>query len=30
VRHYAVREALAEVDYTPLDVFRARYWIRQG
>jgi hypothetical protein len=30
VRHYAVREALAEVGYTPLDVFRARYWIRQG
>ena len=26
----AAREALADVGYTPLDVFRARYWLRQG
>lgn len=30
VRNYAVRQALAVHGYTPLDVFRARYWIRQG
>jgi hypothetical protein len=30
VRNYAVRLALAARGYTPLDAFRARYWIRQG
>lgn len=30
VRQHAAREALAEVGCTPLDVFRARLWIRAG
>jgi hypothetical protein len=30
VHNYAVREALSQFGYTPLDVFRARYWIRRG
>ena len=30
VRNQAVREALAKHGYTPLDAFRARYWLRLG
>ena len=30
VRNHAVREALAEYGYTPLDGLRARFWIRRG
>ena len=30
VRRHALREALAQYGYTPLDVVRARFWIRRG
>lgn len=30
VRRYAYRMALADLGYDPLDVVRARYWIRRG
>jgi hypothetical protein len=30
VHRHAVRKALAEYGYTPLDAIRARYWLRRG
>lgn len=30
VRRYAIRAALAEFGYTPLDAIRAGYWLRRG
>ena len=30
VRRHAWRVGLGSLGYTPLDVFRARYWIRRG
>ena len=30
VRNHAIRRALAEHGYTPLDALRARYWLRRG
>jgi hypothetical protein len=30
VRNHAVRQALLEFGFYPVDVFRARYWIRRG
>lgn len=30
VRNHALRRALAEIGYTPLDYIRARYWLRHG
>ena len=30
VRNYAVRTALAEHGYSPVDAIRARYWLRRG
>jgi len=30
VRNHAIRQALAEHGYSPLDALRARYWLRRG
>lgn len=30
VHNYAVREALADCGYSPVDAIRARFWLRRG